>query len=231
MLTGRTVARGQATQQVGPPVPYEIVIPSNTVGNLAQMASESGRWRATLQEYERLRDASKLQSEVVRRARFGDEVMAALSEYVRLGLYGVLVAQTPPGQIIGLASFSFIGPKDGAINLQVVDPRYLPGSPGTAQLRGIGTAMTAAISRQVLASGSDNLYLHPLDQAAALFWSHRGFVPCGKGGLMCIRGRLGIERLINGCTISPDEPDRGEVILCGLPATVRAFSIPTRATR
>jgi hypothetical protein len=203
------------------------VIPDKTVANLSHMATEGARWRKTLHEYEQLRDAGKLSTDVVRRARFGDEVLATTAEYVRLGVCCVLMVQTPPGQIIGIASFTPMGPKEAAINLQVIDPRYLPGSPGASQLRGIGTAMTAAISRQALQRGTETLYLHPLDQAAATFWTHRGFGPCGKGGLMCIRGKPGIERLINGCAVTPDAPDKGEVILCGLPSTVRAFSIPS----
>jgi hypothetical protein len=225
-LTGRVVARGEAASPRGLILHYEIISPENTVGNLAIMAAESKRWQGTLRDYETQRDRGLMAPDVVRRARFADQVLASASEYVRLAVCCVLVAQGPNDRILGATTYAVFGTNEGAISLQAIDARHLAGSPGEGQLRGIGTALTAAVSRQMLSRGVQTLYLHPLDPAAAVFWIRRGFMPCGVGGRMCVRGSDAIGRLIEGCTATPDAPDRGEVIMCGVPKAVRVY-VPT----
>jgi hypothetical protein len=105
------------------------------------------------------------------------------------------------------------GTRDLAIGLLAIEPASLAGTPGKCQLRGIGTAMVAAISRQALAHYTDTIVLHPLDSAAERFWRGRGFTGCSDG--LCVVGASKVEALINGCDVEPDCPDRGQCVVCG----------------
>jgi len=233
MITGVTIGIGTAQTAAGLPTPYQIVTPEKTVANLAQLAAEGKRWREAIAEFERLALTAKLDPQVAKRARFAEEVLATVGNNVLLGVCCQLLVQDYASRVLGVATYGHWDSfeqgqrtRSGAINLQAIDPRHLAGTPGTQQLRGIGTAMTAAISRQMLARGVSAVYLHPLDQAAYEFWSRRGFGICGRGGLLCIRGRTGIEALIDGCHLQPDGPDRGDVVVCGRPGATVGQRVP-----
>lgn len=205
-----------------------MVKPEKTLPNLSIMGRESARWKATARRFGGLANRRQIEPVVAHRAGFADEVLFAVSENLRLGLPTVLVAQSQDGRVLAAMVYIITPPGsiaggEGHIHLLAVDPENLTGSPGTKQVRGLGTAMVAAASRIFLKVGAGQVNIHPLDQQAAIFWSGRGFVGCGAGGLMCVRGRAAIEGLINGCVVNPD---RGDYILCGLPAQVERMRVP-----
>lgn len=215
-IAGKPLATGIAKPANGvSAIVYEIVHPASTPENLAHLVSETARWKQQAESFQ------SLDAELARRARFGIEVMQSAATVMQLGACCLALAQDDAGSILAVASYGMF-PPDGYLHLQVIEPRHLAGSPGSAQLRGLGTALTASISRQMLKGGVETVYLHPLDSAAASFWTGRGFGVCGRGGLMCIRGREGVEKLIGGCIARPDLPDRGELICCGPPSAGRA---------
>ncbi|MDP2663355.1 MAG: GNAT family N-acetyltransferase [Dehalococcoidia bacterium] len=229
MLTGKIVGMGVAQRPSGQGTDYQLIIPVKSTENLATIASEAKRWWTTVQEYDQLSGQGTLPREVYKRAKFAEEAMAVTGDNLRLGVCCLIVCQSLDGHILGVATWGWMNPQEGAINLQAIDPRHMAGTPGHDQYRGVGTALLAAVSRQILAAGGTALFLHPLDNKAAEFWHHRGFGACGGGGLMCIRGRSGIDTLIDGCKIRPDRPDGGEVIECGAPGATTRYRMPATA--
>jgi len=224
-ITGKILGTGVARAPVGAPVVYEIIAPTYSIANLGVLAMETTRWQSELTQFENLFRSGTLPIEIVKRAKFGTEVLATVAEFMRLEVCCVVIVQDDYGNLLAVATYASFN-KEGHLNHQVIEPRHLAGSPGTGQLRGIGTALTAAISRQILKGGGETVYLHPFDPVAARFWMNRGFGVCGKGGLMCIRGKQNIEKLIDGCILRPEDPSRGEILCVGQTATVRAFSLP-----
>ncbi len=224
-ITGKILGTGIARAPVGAPVVYEIIAPIYNLANLEVLAKETTRWQAEVTEFENLSRSGMLPVEVVKRAKFGTEVLATAAEFMRRGVCCVVIVQDDYGHLLAVATYASFG-KEGHLNHQVIEPRHLAGTPGTMQLRGIGTALTAAISRQMIKAGAETVYLHPFDPVAARFWMNRGFGVCGKGGLMCIRGKENIEKLIDGCILRPEDPSRGEILCVGRAAEVRAFSLP-----
>lgn len=228
MLTGKLLGSGFARSTVGgkaaPIVPYRLLIPDKGTANLQTLGAESARWKATAQRFRGLSQRGQLEQQVANRAQFTDEVLATVADNVRLGACCVLVAETGDGKIVGAMSYALIPPREGAINLLAIDPGELVGAPGSRGLRGIGTAMVAAVSRQFLAQGVETVYLHPFDSAAADFWGGRGFGVCGRGMLMCVRGKEGIGRLIDGCEALPDCET---CLVCGLARDVEAMRLPS----
>jgi len=222
-ITGRLLGTGVARTATGAAAVYEILSPDTA--SLKDLAEEGKRWETTYQEYQRLATKGAVNSELVYRAKFGTEVLARALEMLRTSQCCVIIVRDDYGRLLATATYRITG-TEGFIDLQVIDPQHLAGSPGAAQLRGIGTALTAAISRQVLRAGVTDLYLHPLDDAADSFWRARGFQSCGRRGRLCIHGAENIARLINGCIARPEDPARGEILCVGQPAAVRAYSIP-----
>lgn len=225
-ITGKFVGSGVAVTGGGQQVAYRLMVPDKTTANLSTIAMEAQRWRATHNRYQELVNKHELDASIARRAQFGEEVLAVIGQNVKLGVCCSLIAQASDGRILGASSYTWWAPAGGGLNLQVIDPAHLAGSPGKDQLRGIGTALVAAVAQQMLDHGVTTLYLHPLDQAAAVFWSHRGFVPCGVGGRMCIQGQEGIRRLISSCFRLPGCQDNGECLLCGTMKMTEAFRLP-----
>lgn len=221
-LSGQFRGTGIATTAARAQTAYRLVVPENTSANLAIIAIEAVRWTDTVRLFDAEASASRIAWDIPRRARFAADVLQWIVTIVGYG-GSCILAQSPDGRILGVSNYGFWDPASGGIYLQAIDPEHFPGAPGVAQLRGIGTALTAAISRDMLAHGVEVLYLHPLDSAAAVFWSSRGFQPCGGGGRMCISGRVEIQKLIDGCFAIPDCGPGGECLLCG---TARAAEVP-----
>jgi len=226
MIAGQVVGQGVAATAAGARVPFVMVEPANTLANLGEIGRESQRWHKTA-----LRYVGATSTDVAKRAQFADEVLALTGEQVRLGVSGFLIAQATDGRILGVTTYGSLNAREGTLNLVAIDPEHLAGSPGTAQLRGIGTSMVAAASQLMLARGVEVIYLHPFDQEAALFWSHRGFGYCGAGGLLCVRGRAAVEALRGRCELAPDCGDRNDCVVCGrLEDTARVRVPALRAT-
>lgn len=224
MLTGQVLGSGVARPAVGPGVTYRLIRPEKTVANLATIAQEARRWGATAARLLLTARQHQLSADVARRADFAEAVLATAGENLRVGACCLLVAQAEDGRILGVATYGLRPRQEGAINLVAIDPEHLAGSPGTQQLRGIGTAIVAAVSRDLLAQGVTTVYLHPLDDAAARFWRGRGFVACGAGRL-CVRGRPGVETLRGSCELKPDCPDLQDCLICGRPEDVAAMRV------
>jgi len=224
-IQGTLLGVGIAKPPAGPGVAYQIVSPANTVANLTWLARETRRWQS---EVEGFIDQG-LPSVVIHRAEFGVDVLASIAESLRVNGCCNVVTVDLEGNLLAAASY-FIAAPEGYLNLVVIEPRHLVGSPGTNQLRGLGTSLVAAMGHEMVRKGVAAVYLHPLDDAAWQFWRGRGFKSCGRGGLSCIRGTPGVQRLIDGCRVS-DDPQRGDVVLCGIPERVRAYSLPRRYKR
>jgi N-acetylglutamate synthase-like GNAT family acetyltransferase len=220
-----------ATTTAGRRVLFRLVQPEKTPANLAELARESKRWKDTALRFRNLSVGGALPLDVAKRAQFTDEVLATAAENLRLGITNAVIAQAEDGRVLGAAIYGFLpDEKAGTVTLVAIDPDHLAGSPGQEQLRGIGTAMVAAISREMLAKGVETVYLHPFDEAASTFWGHRGFASCGRGHLLCVRGRRAIERLIGACQMRPECPHCGDIVMCGqVEATIPARLPPARA--
>lgn len=227
MLTGQVIGHGHAQRPSGRGEDYQLIVPTKTTENLATYAAEAKRWFAIVTEYDALSAAGKIPREVYRRAKFGEETLAVAGDNLRLGVCCQIICQGLNGHFLGVVVWAWMTPTDAAINLMVIDPRHISGTPGHDQLRGIGTALVAAVSRQMIAKGGQALFLHPLDRAAERFWVGRGFGNCGGGGLMCIRGRAGVEALLDGCTVRPDCPDAGDCLSCGTNIATSRYRIPS----
>lgn len=218
MITGKRVGSGMASRSNGTSVAYTIVVPDRTNENLTTIAKTAALWRDLYWDY------LKISVPLANRAKFADEVLGNLGETLRLGVLSNIVAQTNDGELLGAASWSIVGQNKATINLVTVSPLHIAGSPGTGQVRGIGTAMVAVVSRMLLTAGVTTVYLRPFDREAMEFWRRRGFMMCGNGHLLCIRSRESIERLINGCMIQPDHPGNGEQVICGMSEAVKAYT-------
>lgn len=227
LITGQVIGRGRAERPSGQGEDYTLIVPNNAISTLSTIAQEAKRWNGIAWQYGRLALAGELSREVYARAKFADEVLAAVGESIRIGACCQIIAESSAGQILGLVNFGFLSPSQGTINLLAIDPRYVPGAPVKDQPRGIGTALVAAAGQQILAKGAIEVYLHPLDPAAARFWAQRGFATCGAGGLFCIRGTTAIQALLDGCRLSPDCPDQGECLVCGAPTTTARYRVPS----
>ena len=229
MISGTILGRGVAGTQGRVTVPYSLVKPDKSVPTLAAIAIESRRWRTTVERYRDLVRAGNLPASVAQRAQFTDEALATAAEMVRLGRRGVSMVQAEDGRVLGVSQYDVIG-REGYLHLQATDPDHIPGSPGTGQIRGIGTALVSAVSREMLAAGADTLYVKPLDPQASEFWQARGFAYCG-GQMLCVRGRAAIEALKGGCEARPDCPDQGDCLICGLPEDTQAMRVPVGKAR
>jgi hypothetical protein len=221
MIPGRVMGSGTATSaDRSRVVPFAIVKAERSVGTLMAMGIEARRWRQVADHFWKLAAEGKVNPQVARRAEFTEDVLGSVAEDLRRDGLGAMVVQARDGTILGAAQYGFMSPNEGMINMQAVAPENLPGSPGTEQLRGVGTALVAAVSRDLLERGAQSIWVKPLDQEAAVFWSRRGFSACGRGGLLCVRGRSAIEGLLGTCEVRPDSPADGEYIVCVPPGNM-----------
>jgi len=216
-VQGYVVARGIATRPDHLSVPYRVVSPFYTPQNADIISKERDRWAQTLERFRTLERSRQIDYFVMKRAEFGVSVMSTVAENVRNKVCCEIILQDYQGRILGVATYGFLDAQEGALNLEVIDPEHLAGTPGTMQLRGIGTALVAVVARAMLITNHTTIYLHPLDDTAGQFWQSRGFRVCGGGGLMCIRGREGILKLRQSCESIPDCPSDGDCLICGFP--------------
>lgn len=217
LLTGFVVGRGIASRADGSSIAYRIVVPDKSPQNLELINSESRRWQGLLQRFQDMACQGKLGLDVPRRAKFGTEVFSVLRQNLELRICCQLIVQSYDGQILGIATYQFMNDTEGGLNLLVIDPEHVAGSPGGGQLRGIGSALLAAVARAFLITKHTTMYIHPLDEQAAIFWRNRGFGTCGARGLMCVRSQDAIMRLRNICETMRDGVDGQDLLLCGLP--------------
>ena len=129
----------------------------------------------------------------------------------------MLVAETTETyKLLGVATY-VLGSVNGRMTLFIndvaVSPDNLDGSPGKGQLRGIGTALVAAVSRDALQAGATRAVLHALDRAALAFWVGRGFKITGPRETLTLESREEIDALIGRCEVDPD--GAGHTVLCG----------------
>lgn len=202
-LTGRVIGTGIATGG-GLQVPYRMVVPDKTPGNIRVFALEMDRWKKIVERFEAAYFRGELSPDVSRRASFADEVLSVVGDYVRTGSCCNVVAQSAFGDILGVLNYIDLGSHQWSISLMVVAPDHIPGTPGDRQLRGVGTSLVAACSRMLLEYGAESVILYPLDDAAYRFWIGRGFAENGDRHELIIRGRAAIERLIGSCQVKPD---------------------------
>lgn len=224
MLTGRNVGSGTATSASGSATLFSLIVPDKSVPNLAGLSSECKLWRDTTKAL------SRSGGDVARRAGFAEEVCGVIIENLRLGIGFVMVAQAADSRLLGVATYFInVGVKEGLISLVAVAPQHVPGA-GTApgQLRGVGTALVAAVSREMLAAKVESVFLHPLDEDARRFWAGRGFGVCGLGLLMCVRGRDAIDRLRGSCELIHESS--GDCLMCGAPGATVAARLPATAS-
>jgi hypothetical protein len=220
VLRGIAVGHGVAKNPCGGGAHFQIVKPygteasgnrQDTEWNLTEIEREQDRWGADSDAiYKALQQIDR---GVASRAYFATICLKQVHDNVDAGICCALVAQADDGHIVGIMTY-FVTPGVGAaIELLAIEPSNLAGTPGRCQLRGIGTAMVAALSRQALAANAFNVNLHPLDSQARQFWKGRGFSECDVG--LCVNGRPQVDALINGCDTEPDCPDRGQCVVCG----------------
>lgn len=221
ILTGDIVGRGMAATAAGLMTAYTLVIPQKTVSNLDTLGKEAARWHQGAVRIMEMVGRGQLDRGVGPRAKFADEVLAAAAETVRRDACCVIFAQAYDGRVLGAMIYTIMTERQGSIHLLAIDPEHLAGTPGTAQLRGLGTALVAAVSRRFLEQGTETIIIHPLDQAAETFWRGRGFNYCGPN--FCVRGRAAIEALIDGCQL---QPDHGDGVVCGLPSMTEPMRVP-----
>lgn len=215
-FTGVLRGRGLASSPGCAPVPYQIAEPTRTIDNLLIMEANLNHW-ATLADEWTMRGVAP---DVVTHAHFAVDTLFTVQQNVLVGVCCALLALTVDNAILAATVFMKVpqrGPEAGSITLLTTAPPNLAGSPHPRPLRGLGTALVAVASQQLLSEGVTVIYLHPLDASAHAFWSRRGFVACGEGGLLCIRGRAQIETLIGRCQKDPEDGS----ILCGIPSAVR----------
>ena len=222
-ISGTVVGRGlaSATGSTCAPLPYTIVRPANTTANLALIRSTIARWQADVTTYEGLMFRGLVTNDVPARAEFAVDVLKDVEQGLTLGVCCHLIAATIDNFVLGVMSYTPIPPNEATINLLAVDPRNVPGAPLSPKYRGVGTAMVAALATLLVQNGYTTIFLHPLDSAAEAFWRGRGFDTCGRGGLLCVRGKDRISSLVDGCLTREDNPGDGHIVLCGLPKRVR----------
>ncbi len=226
MLTGTEVGRGTASSaDYSNSATYIMIIPAKTTANIAEMAREGLAWQRQAEDLRRTTPGR-----VAERAQFAEETLAIATDNLRLGIPTTIVAQASDSRILGAILFDVFTKGDkkgqGVLKLLAIEPKQLAGTPGNRQLRGIGTALTAAASRQLLAKGVQVIYIHPLDEEARRFWLGRGAELCGEVDLLCVRGVNKVNALINGCQLRPCDPGSGECLLCGSARFTEQMRLP-----
>lgn len=216
MITGSLVGHGVAiSEDKALRVPYLIIRATKSPASLAEMRAQATRWKAKENEFWALVSQNKLHVQVAKRAKFTEEVLSDCAGALERGEGWIMVIRSKDGAILGCSQYNIVGPQKGFLNLQAISPDNLVGSPGKMQLRGIGTALLAAISQDFLARNWNEMWVKPFDEQAAVFWSRRGFGVCGAGGLLCVRGKERIYALRGTCQTWPESPIDGEYIVCG----------------
>lgn len=232
MIGGQIVGRGVARTAAGVPTSYVMVKPERTMPTLQTLGKESNRWRVTAGSFRRQASESRgmVNPKVAQRADFADSVLAVVGENLRMGVCCSLLAVTGEGLVLGAAQYVYLSETEAQINLIAVAPEHLAGSPGTAQIRGVGTSLVATMGQEFLGRGVERVNLKPLDDEAEIFWKKRGFGVC-SGTLLCVEGRDKVQSLIGTCELSPDCPDAAvgdTCLVCGIPEVVASMASRSR---
>ena len=222
-MDGIVVGRGlaSATGSACAPLPYTIVQPTREPANRVIIQAAITRWQGDVTRYASLARHGTVLPDVPARAEFAVDVLKAVDYHLEIGVCCHLLAVTIDNHVLGVMNYTDLSPTETSIGLLAVSPRNVPGSPDQPKYRGVGTAMVAALATLLVQNGYTTIYLHPLDDQARVFWSGRGFVPCGGGSLLCVRGKDRISSLVDGCLTREDNPGDGHIVLCGLPKRVR----------
>ena len=216
MITGRIVGSGMAVSEDKIlHVSYIIIKASKSPAAVAEMRAQAARWKTKANEFWALVSQNKLHVQVAKRAEFTEEVLRSCADALDRGEGWIMVIQAKDSTVLGASQYNATTEKQGFINLQAISPDNLAGSPGKMQLRGIGTALLAAISQDLLSRGFNEVWVKPFDEQAAVFWARRGFGVCRAGGLLCVRGKEKIAALLGTCVRVPESPMNGEYIICG----------------
>ena len=216
-MQGTIYGKGLATTVDCPSLPYQIVAPTKTQGNLNALDANGLRW---LTEAEELK-AHHATADVVYRAEFAVATIGTLYYNLANGICCNLLAVAPDDLVLGAIIYFILPPDRGAISLLAIDPRNLAGSTLSPHYRGVGTALVAVACERMLAVGVEQVNLHPLDSEAERFWRARGFLTCGAGHLLCLRGTAAIRSVVDTCFLNPETHVDGGFVLCGLPKAVR----------
>jgi len=232
-IPGQMRVSATATGPAGfPAVSVVVTRPESTPEGVAVLNAEHLRWLGVQERFRDLVYRRRLPYEVARRAEFAATVMGIAAMNLRMNIPTILVAQAYDGRVLGVNIYALAGFKRAYLQYQAIDPVHVPDAPATPDqpaLRGIGSALLAAFAQECLDGDVDEVQLHPLDENAYRFWRRRGFMVCGAGGLMCLRGRAAIEAFKAGCqTIGSGADDAWLLCSPRTPSTVRPMGIGAR---
>ncbi|KKL16155.1 hypothetical protein LCGC14_2498430 [marine sediment metagenome] len=215
MITGTIHETLALTTPSGRSVTVQILTPDGTLPNATEIRKQEQEWEAKATAYEQQR----LDPMLINRSHFAAEVLFLAAQGVQQKHPGILLSQDLAGRILGVLLYTLPDPPRrtrGTISLMAIDPTYLAGSPGSDQLRGIGTTLTMVVGQIFVARDVPEVCLHPLDEAAHRFWQGRGFPPRTPGGPACIRGPVEVAQLAARCGHEhPDLPDQGDSLFVG----------------
>ncbi len=215
MITGTIHETLTLTTPSGRQVQVQILTPDGTLPNATEIRKQEREWEARATSYER----QGLDMGLIKRSHFAAEVLFLAAQGVQQKHPGVLISQDLDGRILGVLLFTLPDPPRrtrGTISLMAIDPAHLAGSPGSDQLRGIGTTLTMVVGQIFVQWDVPEVCLHPLDEAAHRFWQGRGFPPRTPGGPTCIRGAVEVAQLAARCGHEhPDLPDEGDSLFVG----------------
>lgn len=240
-ITGALWGRGVAMAANGQQIPFRIVQPAKTLGNLETLGAEAKRWGKTRSKVMRLYNQKQVSKRLLERVLFVDGAFFYTVDQLRKGDDGVLVAQAGDGRVLGVVTAEVVtknkNDHGGVIDYIYIgdlatDPERLDGVPGSVPLRGVGTALVAALAARVLdiapkpehwAHGPE-IRLDTLDAEAAAFWKGRGFVQHVRlSHPWSVTGEQEIRELIGRCTLKQEA--RHDVVICGSAAWVSAYMV------
>lgn len=227
-MKGLVLGTGVTQNADCPGIPYTLVVPDRTTANLALFARTLNRWTHRQIDFYDMWERHELTEDVVDRAQFTLGVLDTLMTNLAVGVCCAVVAVDPDDDILGALDYMLLpdtktpgAPMMGLINLLAVDPANIPGSPVVVQMRGVGTALVAAVATRFLKAKVSSVELHPLDADAERFWRARGFMTCRPGGFLCVRGDVQLRAMIAACDQKPDNACDGDCIHCGIPKKIR----------
>jgi hypothetical protein len=230
-LQGNVLGHGVATSSQNRTVAYQVRDVTGTAYNALTLGREQDFWLAHYKMIERAwLEHRGVEFRAVERAMFAGLVLYQATENAKAGVCCAAVSQASDGGILGAMTYFQNDPIVGkwSIGLMAIDPIHMPGTPGTGQLRGIGTGLLASVAQKLLKGGATRIDLHPLDDAARRFWIGRGFKSCG--GSLCVEGIAEMRRLIATCAVQPDCPADGDCVFCGKREAISA-AIPRAYAR
>lgn len=216
VLEGRVLGHGIASDGRGRSVAYRVRDLLRGVVNGVALARQGKLWHSEVQVLAAMK-AGTLDYKVFERCWFAEEVLLTVAMNIDQGVCCNLAAQATDCSVLGVMTYHHLAypPDAWSVGLLAVEPFNQAGTPGTNQLRGVGTGMVAALGRAILGRGAESLTLSPLDDAARTFWLRRGFHSC-NGTKLCLSSPDEIRRLVQVCDELPDCPADGDCVSCGV---------------